>query len=103
MVDLIFQLLWILLFLSILAPTLRQWSIKEARLRLMRQLEIKRKSRVITLIHRQESYSFFGLTFSRFIDIEDSEHVLRAIRMTPPDMPIDFIIHTPGGLVLAAE
>src|SRR4029453_2406967 len=25
------------------------------------------------------------------------------IRLTPPDQPIDFILHTPGGLVLAAE
>ena len=38
----------------------------------------------------------------RFITIEDSEQVLRAIRMTPNNMPIDFIIHTPGGLALAA-
>jgi Serine dehydrogenase proteinase len=38
-----------------------------------------------------------------FIDIEDSEAVLRAIRLTPDDQPIDLILHTPGGLVLAAE
>jgi ClpP class serine protease len=47
--------------------------------------------------------SFLGFPIMRFINIDDSEEVLRAIRMTPPDMPIDFIIHTPGGLVLAAE
>jgi len=35
--------------------------------------------------------------------IEDSEQVLRAIRFTPPDVPIDLILHTPGGLVLATE
>jgi hypothetical protein len=29
--------------------------------------------------------------------------VLRAIRLTPPEQPIDIILHTPGGLVLAAE
>jgi ClpP class serine protease len=69
----------------------------------MRQLERKRGSRLITLIHRQESLSWLGFAFSRFIDIEDSEHVLRAIRMTPADMPIDLVLHTPGGLVLAAE
>lgn len=40
---------------------------------------------------------------SRFISIEDSEQVLRAIRLTPPDVPIDLILHTPGGLVLATE
>jgi ClpP class serine protease len=29
--------------------------------------------------------------------------VLRAIRLTPEETPIDLILHTPGGLVLAAE
>lgn len=29
--------------------------------------------------------------------------MLRAIRLTPPDVPIDLILHTPGGLVLATE
>lgn len=47
--------------------------------------------------------SFLGFPIARYIDIQDSEEVLRAIRLTPPDMPIDVILHTPGGLVLAAE
>jgi len=29
--------------------------------------------------------------------------VLRAIQLTDPQVPIDLILHTPGGLVLAAE
>jgi ClpP class serine protease len=60
-------------------------------------------SRVILLIHRQESLSFLGIPISRYISIEDSEQVLRAIRFTSPDTPIDLILHTPGGLVLATE
>jgi ClpP class serine protease len=55
------------------------------------------------LIHRQESISLLGIPISRYISIEDSEQVLRAIRLTPPDVPIDLILHTPGGLVLATE
>jgi len=47
--------------------------------------------------------SFLGFPVARYIDIEDSEDVLRAIRFTPPDMPIDLLLHTPGGLVLASE
>jgi ClpP class serine protease len=35
--------------------------------------------------------------------MEDAEAVLTAIRSTPPDVPIDLVLHTPGGLVLAAE
>ncbi len=96
-------LFWILFVLSMFLPRLQQHQLEATRLRLMRQLERKRGSRLITLIHRQESLSWLGFAFSRFIDIEDSEHVLRAIRMTPADMPIDLVLHTPGGLVLAAE
>ena len=72
-------------------------------MRLIQKLERQRHSRVITLIHRQETLAFLGIPFSRYIDIDDSEEVLRAIRLTPEDMPIDLIVHTPGGLVLAAE
>ena len=74
-----------------------------ARARRITDLERKRKSRVITLIHRQEGFSFLGIPFARYIDIDDSEQVLRAIRMTDQSVPIDLILHTPGGLVLAAE
>jgi ClpP class serine protease len=57
---------------------------------------------VITLIHRQETIALLGIPISRYIDIDDSEEVLRAIRITPHDVPIDLIIHTPGGIALAA-
>lgn len=81
----------------------RQYHVNTMRLRLLRNFEKTRGSRVISLIHRQESLSFLGIPLSRYIDIEDSEQVLRAIRLTSDDMPIDLILHTPGGLVLAAE
>ncbi|MHB8184024.1 MAG: SDH family Clp fold serine proteinase [Candidatus Desulforudaceae bacterium] len=74
-----------------------------ARIKLIRQIEKKRGSRVITLIHRQELISLFGIPLTRYINIEDSEQVLRAIRLTPPELPLDIVLHTPGGLVLASE
>jgi len=98
-----FDLLWIFFLLSTLMPMLQHKLIGMSRQRLMRKIEQKRDSRLITLIHRQETLSFLGIAFSRYIDIEDSEQVLRAIRLTPDDMPIDIILHTPGGLVLAAD
>ena len=70
---------------------------------LIERFQNERKSRVIALIHRQETQSILGVQVSSYIDIEDSEAVLRAIRLTPEDQPIDLILHTPGGLVLAAE
>lgn len=98
-----FDLLWIFFLLLTLVPILRRRLLEMSRQRLMRKIEQKHNSRLITLIHRQEILSFLGIAFSRYIDIEDSEQVLRAIRLTPDDMPIDIILHTPGGLVLAAD
>ncbi len=97
-----FDLFWLLIILFSLWPLFQQKNLEWARLRLIREIEKKRKSRVITMIHRQERLAFMGFPLVRFITIEDSERILRAIRMTPEDMPIDLIIHTPGGLALAA-
>jgi len=54
------------------------------------------------MIHRQEKRSLFGFNVSRHIDLEDAQTVIAAIKETPADRPIDIVLHTPGGLVLAA-
>lgn len=97
------DIFWIFLILASLQPVIRQRLLEAARLRKIHDLERKRKSRVITLIHRQETLAFLGFPLARYIDIDDSEEVLRAIKLTDPEVPIDLILHTPGGLVLAAE
>ncbi len=84
-------------------PRFFGWRRDRRRRELIRRLEQARGTRVITLIHRQETMSVLGLPFGRYIDIDDSEQLLRAIRMTPLDMPIDLLLHTPGGLVLASD
>jgi ClpP class serine protease len=45
---------------------------------------------------------FLGFPLVRYIDINDSEEVLRAIQMTDEEVPLDIVLHTPGGIVLAA-
>lgn len=97
------DLFWIFLLLSSLQPLWQKRQIEYRRIRSLQEFQQQRKSRVILLIHRQESISFLGIPVSRYITIEDSEQILRAIRLTPPDVPIDLILHTPGGLVLATE
>ncbi len=98
-----FSLLWIFFIISSLQPIIRQKILEMKRLRMFEQLERSRTSRVIALIHRQETMSLLGFPLVRYINIEDSEAILRAIQMTDKDVPIDLILHTPGGLVLAAE
>ena len=93
----------IFIILAVLSPIIQRLNTSYQRLRAIRRLEEQRNSRVITLIHRQESVALLGLPISRYIDIDDSEALLRAFRLTPDELAIDLIIHTPGGLVLAAE
>ncbi|WP_287196847.1 ATP-dependent Clp protease proteolytic subunit [Thermococcus sp.] len=90
------------LFYLLMGPQIQYRQLQVARTKLLEKLARKRNSTVITMIHRQESIGFFGIPVYKFISIEDSEEILRAIRMAPKDKPIDLIIHTPGGLVLAA-
>ena len=100
----IFNILFLVfIVLSFLQPIVRQKMLEAARLRLFRALERLRGTRVIALIHRQETLALLGFPLSRYIDIQDSEQVLRAIKLTSPEVPIDLVLHTPGGLVLAAE
>ncbi len=94
---------WIVLVIVLLASLFSSQGTDKARTDVLKRFEQERKSHVIALIHRQESVSVLGVPVSRYISIEDSEAVLRAIRLVPPDEPIDLILHTPGGLVLASE
>ncbi|MBD1852035.1 hypothetical protein [Leptolyngbya sp. FACHB-711] len=96
-------LFWIFIVISTLQPIIQRRVVESRRLGSIQTFQQKRQSRTILLIHRQESISLLGIPLSRYITIEDSEQILRAIRLTPPDVPIDLILHTPGGLVLATE
>lgn len=96
------ELFWLFFIFMALQPLFRQKMLNLARQRLIAKLEKIRQSRVILLVHRQETMSFFGFPVLRYIDINDSEQVLRAIHLTDPEVPLDIILHTPGGLVLAA-
>ena len=100
--DFFWQLLWFFFMASALQPVIQQHVLEAARRRRLASFERKRNSRVIAMVHRQETMRFLGFPLVRYIDINDSEEILRAIRLTDRDVPIDIILHTPGGLVLAA-
>jgi len=96
------DIFWIFLIIIALQPIFRQKFLEFARRRLLARLEQKRSSRVIIMVHRQETMALLGFPIFRFIDVNDSEEVIRAIHLTSPDLPVDIILHTPGGLVLAS-
>jgi ClpP class serine protease len=97
-----FDLLFLFIIISALQPVMKQRMLESSRQRLIYEIEKKHNSRVIAMIHRQETMSILGFPVMRYIDIDDSERVIRAIQMTDPDLPIDLILHTPGGVALAA-
>jgi len=96
------DIIWLFFMLSALQPIIKQKLLEASRKRMIGLIERQRKSRVVLLVHRQETMSLLGFPIFRYIDINDSEDVLRAIHLTDPEIPIDLVLHTPGGLVLAA-
>jgi ClpP class serine protease len=96
------DLFWVFLIIVLLQPWLRQKMLDSARVRLMRRIEKQRGSRVIVLIHREETMSLLGFPILRYIDVNDAEEVIRAIHLTDENVPLDLVLHTPGGLVLAS-
>ncbi len=101
--SIVLDIFIVIIILALLQPIVRQRMLEAARVRLLRAIETKRGTRVIAMIHREETLALLGFPLARYIDIHDSEQVLRAIKLTDPKVPIDLILHTPGGLVLATE
>ncbi|MEE4297809.1 MAG: ATP-dependent Clp protease proteolytic subunit [Pseudomonadales bacterium] len=94
------DLFWIFFILMALQPLVRQRALEVLRQRRLADFEKGRRSRAILLVHRQETMRLLGFPLMRFIDVGDAEALLRAIHLTSDDVPIDLILHTPGGLVL---
>src|SRR5581483_2255801 len=75
-------LLWAFFIAQLFIPLAQRRWLETKRQLAIRALERSRGSRVITMIHRQETMSILGFPVARYIDM---------------------LLHTPGGFVLAAE
>lgn len=95
-------IIFVLFALMALQPILMGRILAMRRADAIRKIEQAHKTRVITMIHRQEKKSLFGFSVARHIDMEDAQTIIAAIKETPKERPIDLVLHTPGGLVLAA-
>ena len=78
---------------STLQPLLQARYQAMQRARQIAKIEKERGSRVITMIHREETRSFFSVPVSRMIDLEDAQQIMPAIQTTPSDTPIDLIAY----------
>lgn len=83
------DVIWMFFLLSALQPVLKQRFLEASRQRLIAKIERQRNSRVILLVHRQETMSILGFPVFRYIDVNDSEEVLRAIHLTDPEVPLE--------------
>jgi len=96
------EIFWFFIMLSAFQPVITRRLLEYSRQRMISKIENDRGSRVILLVHREEKMNFLGFPVYRYIDVDDSEEVIRAVQLTGKDVPIDMILHTPGGLVLAS-
>ncbi|HEY3367122.1 MAG TPA: ATP-dependent Clp protease proteolytic subunit [Symbiobacteriaceae bacterium] len=92
--------LWAILGFTIF-PAVKAFYTQVRRQMLIAQIEKTRGSKVITMIHRQDA-GILGALMVKMIDLDDSEKMMQLVR-DAGDKPIDLVLHTPGGLVIAAE
>src|SRR5690554_7623150 len=88
------SILWLILAVMVLQPLIVGRWLAFQRAQAIRAMEKAHGTRVITMIHRQERRSIFGFSVSRHIDLEDAQSIIAAIKETPPDVPIDLVLHT---------
>ncbi len=92
------------LFFFLYAIVYPQSQLKRIRMQRIAKLKIMEKNhgcKVLTMIHRREAVSLFGMPVYQFIDEEDAEQILRWIRQYR-DYPLELILHTPGGQLHAS-
>jgi len=63
--NIIWDIFWLFILVSLLLPWIRRRSLENSRIKLIQKIERTRGSRVITLIHRQETMSFLGFPVMR--------------------------------------
>lgn len=68
----------------------------------IRRLEKKTNATVISLVHKQPK-KMFDIFKVPMITLDDSNAILKALKEIPNNRVIYLILHTPGGMVIAAE
>src|SRR5437660_12765469 len=97
------DIIWLFFMLSALQPIIKQKLLEASRKRMIGLIEQERKSRLVLVVHRQETMSLLGFPIFRYIDINDSEEVLRAIHLSDPEITLDLVLHSRGGQVWTAK
>src|SRR5207245_10379884 len=78
-------LFWVVLAVIVLQQVYNSSKPAAARAAILDRFQLERKSRVIALIHRQDTVSILGVPVGSHISIDDSDAARREIRRTPRD------------------
>ena len=70
------DLLWVFVIFSMLQPVLTRKLIEMKRLAMISRLEKTRGSRVILMVHRQETMRLLGFPLMRYIDLDDFQRLV---------------------------
>ncbi|MHB8587189.1 MAG: SDH family Clp fold serine proteinase [Thermoplasmatota archaeon] len=87
---------------AIALPRIDLWRRTQYRQRLLQAIGARHENaRVFAIIHGKGRLGFLGTGPDAALDMEDAEAMLRFLR-SAGTRPVDIILHTPGGMYLAA-
>ena len=96
----ILDLLYVFLSFVVCTPIFEILALEWRRYRLRRQLGETRGTRVITLVHRLETAALMGVPLVRYVTVPQTNEIVAALRLAPPDKPIELVVHLPAGVRL---
>jgi len=98
---------WLVIILPfVLLPFIRRKrgpSLTALRAEVIAKIEKARGSRVIAIIHHRDRVYAKQRVPHTYIDMETAEEFLSALRSVRPEQPLDIVLHTPGGVLVAAQ
>jgi ClpP class serine protease len=92
-----------MLVFVVLSPVVQLEQLDLRRYVARRRLGKRRRTYVVTLIHRMETLALVGVPVIRFMSLTRADEVARALAAAPPGTPIDLIVHVPDGVVVDGE
>jgi hypothetical protein len=88
-----------LIGVAVAASPVIQWlAVDGRRRRALRAFGRRRGSLPLALVHRQEQVAVLGLPVLRYVTCPLGDELGRAIARAPRSVPVDLIVHLPGGV-----
>ena len=93
----------LLLLVAFISPVAQLLLAQARRARARQRIARAHMTQVVDLVLRMETVASYGLPIFHYISLPLTEEVVRDIRRTTPDAPLDLLVHLPPGVVVGAE